>query len=85
MIIFGLFGYFVKKFDYSFVTFLIGFIIGPEFELALRQAIIITRGESLWDFPIAIAFVVLTAVVVLWMIIGNSVRSLIFSNAKGEN
>ena len=82
MIIFGLFGYFVKKLDYSFVTFLIGFIIGPEFELALRQAIIITRGENLLQFPIAIGFVVLTIIVVIWMVIGNQMRSLFKGNSQ---
>ncbi|MEM7346553.1 MAG: tripartite tricarboxylate transporter permease [Chloroflexota bacterium] len=82
MIIFGLFGYFVKKLDYSFVTFLIGFIIGPEFELALRQAIIITRGENLLQFPIAIGFVALTIIVIIWMAIGNQVRSLFKGNSQ---
>lgn len=73
MVIFALFGYFVKKFDYSFVTFLIGFIIGPEFELTLRQAIIISRGDSPLDYPVAIAFGALTVIVVLRMI-WNGIR-----------
>ena len=67
LIIFSIVGYFVKRFNYSFVTFLIGFIIGPEFELALRQSIIITRNESLTQYPIAIGFAVLTLLVVLRM------------------
>ena len=70
MLVFGVFGYFAKILDYSFVTFLIGFIIGPHFELSLRQAIALTGGEvsELLSQPIAVAFLVLTAIV-MWRII----------------
>ena len=81
MILFSLIGYFVKKFDYSFVTFLIGFIIGPEFELALRQSIIITRGENLLDYPIAIGFILLTVLVVIRMT-WSALRSAPAENVK---
>lgn len=67
MIIFTLIGYFIKKFDFSFVTFLIGFIIGPQMELSIRQSIVITRGENLSDFPIAIFFIGLTVLVLVRM------------------
>lgn len=68
MVAFGLVGYFIKRLEFSFVTFLIGFIIGPDFELSLRQSIIITRGESWTDYPIAILFLVLTVLVIIRMI-----------------
>ncbi|MEM7533991.1 MAG: tripartite tricarboxylate transporter permease [Chloroflexota bacterium] len=68
MIIFGLVGYFVKRYDYSFVTFLIGFIIGRPLELAIRQSIIVTRGESITEYPIAIFFATLTVIVMLRMV-----------------
>jgi putative tricarboxylic transport membrane protein len=37
MIAFAVLGYVMHRFDYSRVTFLIGFVIGPQFELSLRQ------------------------------------------------
>ena len=64
MIAFGLVGYFLKKFQFPFVTFIIGFIIGPQMELAIRQSIIITKGQSLTEFPVAIAFIILTVLIV---------------------
>ena len=64
MIVFGILGFMFNKFGYSFVTFLIGFVIGPSFELSLRQALALTNAEvaNLADHPIAIAFGVLTIV-----------------------
>jgi putative tricarboxylic transport membrane protein len=61
MLAFGFVGYFMKKLDFSFVTFLIGFVLGPMTELSLRQAIIITRGDplALVDHPVAVAFLLL--------------------------
>ena len=51
MVVFGIVGYFLKRFDFSFVTFIIGFIIGPQLELAVRQSLIIVQGTSVWDYP----------------------------------
>ncbi|MFV0297119.1 MAG: tripartite tricarboxylate transporter permease [Hyphomicrobiaceae bacterium] len=67
MIVFAFVGYFMKKFDFSFVTFLIGFILGPMAELSMRQAMIITDGSitSLISHPVAVVFLVL-AVVSVW-------------------
>lgn len=65
MICFGVLGFLFDKFGYSFVTFLIGFVIGPSFELSLRQALALTNAKlaNLVDHPIAIAFGALTIVV----------------------
>lgn len=64
MLVFAFVGYFMKKFDFSFVTFLIGFILGPMAELSLRQAMIITDGRvsSLPNHPVALLFLALTAI-----------------------
>ena len=64
MLIFAFFGYFMKKLDFSFITFLIGFILGPMAELSLRQAMIITDGKitSLASHPVALIFLLLAAV-----------------------
>jgi putative tricarboxylic transport membrane protein len=42
---FAILGYLMHRFDYSRITFLIGFVIGPQFELSLRQSIIISGGD----------------------------------------
>ncbi|MBT6312669.1 MAG: Tricarboxylate transporter family protein, partial [Alphaproteobacteria bacterium] len=46
--------------------FLIGFVIGPSFELSLRQSLgLVTDLPELLDHPVAIVFAVL-AVVGVW-------------------
>jgi putative tricarboxylic transport membrane protein len=63
MLVFAFFGYFMKKYDFSFITFLIGFILGPIAELSLRQAMIITDGKltALTGHPIAVLFLIFAA------------------------
>jgi len=63
MLSFAFVGYFMKKFDFSFVTFLVGFILGPMMELSLRQSLILTDNNAakLLDHPIAIVFLLLAA------------------------
>ncbi|MDB4239096.1 hypothetical protein N9835_01965, partial [Alphaproteobacteria bacterium] len=52
----------------SFVTFLIGFVVGPQFEMSLRQAIAITPTYShLLQHPIGIIFVLIT-IFTIWKI-----------------
>jgi putative tricarboxylic transport membrane protein len=60
---FAVLGYLMKKYDYSFVTFLVAFIITPMLELNLRQSIILSRGDwmILLNRPIALFFIVCTA------------------------
>jgi hypothetical protein len=48
MLAFGFVGYFMKKFDFSFVTFLVGYILGPMAELTLRQSIILTGANVIF-------------------------------------
>ena len=68
ILFFGIFGYLAKKLDFSFVTFLIGFVVGPQFELSLRQAIAITPTyEHLLKHPIAIIFILIT-IIAIWKI-----------------
>ena len=66
MVVFGVIGFFAKKYDFSFVTFLIGFVIGPSFELSLRQTLgLVTDVSELLDHPVALAFAAL-AVFGVW-------------------
>lgn len=63
MLIFGFVGYFMKKFDYSFVTFVVGYVLGPMAELTIRQSLILSNSDPvvLLDHPIAILFLLLSA------------------------
>ncbi len=60
VIIFGILGYIMKKIDLSFITFLIGFILGPMIELKLRQSLLLMKGDwsQLVNHPVAILFVI---------------------------
>lgn len=67
MVILGVLGYFMQRFGYSVVTFLIGFVVGPLFELALRQTIIVTNSDpwQILNHPIAIGFLLMSAIAFL--------------------
>ena len=77
MVGFGVFGFLFNKLQYSFVTFLIGFVIGPSFELSLRQSIALTGGDftNLTNYPIAIGFGILTLVAVFGIAMRRRAKS----------
>ncbi len=62
MLAFGFIGYYMRKFDYSYVAFLIGFILAPEWERALQQVVIISEYDTFMFFqrPVAMILMVLT-------------------------
>lgn len=66
--LFSILGYLLKKFNYSFVTFLVAFIVTPMLELNMRQSIILSGGELtiLLDRPIAAMFLVATLILLAW-------------------
>ena len=53
---FAALGFLFRIFDFSFVTFIIGFVLGPIFELAFRQTYILADGNIsyLLDRPVAL-------------------------------
>lgn len=69
MLFFALLGFFARKLDFSFVTFLIGFVIGPKLEFSFRQSLQILdhRAAKLFDHPVAILFIVLT-ILMVWLV-----------------
>lgn len=71
MIGFAILAYAMHRFGYSRITFLIGFIVGPLFELSLRQSLILLHGSptALFNYPLAIALM-LAAVMALVLFIG---------------
>lgn len=74
MLIFSLIGFVAKKLDFSFVTFLIGYVIGPSAELSFRQSLQILdhRWSRLLDHPIALIFIVLTLSTLVVLARGHS-------------
>jgi len=54
----GMLGFVMQRYGYSVVTFLIGFVVGPIFELSLRQALIVTNHDLMrvLEHPIALGF-----------------------------
>lgn len=69
LIAFAVLGYLMKRYDYSFVTFLVAFIITPMLELNLRQSIILSRGDPmiLLNRPIALFFIVCTLIALVML------------------
>ena len=74
MLAFGVIGYFMRKFDFSYVAFLIGFILVPEWERALQQVVIISQFDTFMFFrrPVAMALMVLTFFVIARTFWGNT-------------
>jgi len=70
VIAFAVLGFFFRLLDFSFITFVIGFVLGPMFELSFRQTVILSRGEwsYLFDRPIVMTIFLLTFVSVLRML-----------------
>ena len=59
MILFGILGYLMKKYGYEPAPLVLAFVLGPMFENALRQSLIISRGNPVIFLtrPIAAVFV----------------------------
>jgi len=68
MLIFGIAGYFMKKLDFSFVTFLVGFVLGPMFEFSLLQTLNVSMNNPMviFDRPIALVILAFTLVFLCW-------------------
>ena len=66
MVTFGVIGYFMRKFEFSYVAFLIGFILVPEWERALQQVVIISENNPTMFFerPVAMALMAFTFFVI---------------------
>ena len=45
MVIAGIFGYLIRKFAFEGVPLVLGFILGPIFELSLRQSLLMSHGS----------------------------------------
>jgi putative tricarboxylic transport membrane protein len=67
MIVFGIFGYLMRKFEYEMAPLILALILGPMFENALRQSLILFEGNPL-NFltrPISAAFLIISFLILL--------------------
>lgn len=73
MLGFTVLGFFARKLDFSFVTFLIGFVIGPNLEFTFRQSLQLLNHDpaNLLKHPISIVFILLTIATVFWTTYGK--------------
>jgi putative tricarboxylic transport membrane protein len=62
MVTFAIIGYFMRKLDFSFATFIIGFALGDSLEVSFRQTVILfaEHPSQLLTHWIALAFILLT-------------------------
>jgi putative tricarboxylic transport membrane protein len=67
MLVSGVVGYGMRRFEYPYIVLLIGFILGPMFERALRHSLVLFDGQpgAVTEHPLLPAFVLL-AVFVVW-------------------
>ena len=67
MILFGILGYLLKKYDYEPAPLILAFVLGPMFENAFRQSLIISGGSPLifLSRPIAATFLVISLVLLV--------------------
>lgn len=67
MTIFGVLGYLMKKVDYEGAPMVLALVIGPMFENALRQSLIMSHGKFLIFFrrPLSVGFLIIAAFLLL--------------------
>lgn len=69
VLLFGLLGYGMKKFNFPMTPIILGFVLGPIAETNLRRALMLSRGSLVPFFtrPVSCAFLALTVVSVLFV------------------
>lgn len=74
MLAFAFVAYFMRKFDYSFICFLIGFILAPIWETSLQQVIIASEQDPymLLSRPVALILLALSAYVIFKSVRGKT-------------
>jgi len=67
---FGIFGYFMRKYDFSAAPLVLGLVLEPMFENAMRQMMTLSHGSlaPVVTRPVAGTITLLTLAIVLWPI-----------------
>ncbi len=74
LLFFGVLGYFLRRLDYPVAPAILGIVLGPRLELALRQSLILSHGSWTIFVTEPISAVLLAALVL--MLISGHLRSL---------
>lgn len=88
----GVVGFVMRKTGFPIAPMVIGMVLSPMIENALRQSLLLTRGDfwAFFDRPIALGLFVLTAFVLLWPLLNLAWRRLrgtaphLQNQARGE-
>ena len=69
LVLFGVIGYFMKRYDYPAAPLVLGLVLEPLLENALRQSMTISQGDAtiFISRPISGSLLLLTVVAVVWM------------------
>ena len=83
MMIFGLFGYLFRKFEYEAAPLMLAFVLGPMFETNLRQSLLLSKGSFLIFFvrPISAVFVGIAII----LFVTSSIPYFTKAGEKGES
>jgi putative tricarboxylic transport membrane protein len=77
LILFGFFGYLLKKMDYSLAPFILAMVLGPMMETSFRQSLTIAQGDVLIFFQRPFS-------AVLMILVGITLLVSLFLSAKGK-
>lgn len=71
MVLFGVIGYFLKKFDYEAAPLILGFVLGPMFEVNLRRSLLMSQGSFgiFLERPIALIAFAVCAILILLSVV----------------
>jgi putative tricarboxylic transport membrane protein len=74
MIIFGVLGYFMRKYDYEGAPFIFALVLGPIFENALRRSLLMSFGNfSIFiTRPISAGFLIMATILILMAIFSKA-------------
>ncbi|MDA4847909.1 tripartite tricarboxylate transporter permease [Hoeflea poritis] len=74
MLVFAVIGYLLSSFGYSLVILIIAFFLGPRFEISIAQSLALMNGDltRIYQYPVAVALLVLSVVSVFWFLAKRS-------------
>ena len=77
MLIFGIIGYLFRKFEFESAPLILTFVLGPIFELNLRQSLLFSKGSLLIFFtrPISAVTIILALVLFIFSFIPSFLKS----------
>jgi len=86
MILFGVIGYFMRKFGYEAIPMVLALVLGGLLELNFRQSLILSRGSLLFFLyrPISAFFMILAFLVILSAFLPSFKKILRYFSRKGH-